>query len=126
MLHSCTDAKARGQIFIDRIDFVIVVRLDENVTDQDARQDRAERELKISVVPKGETFAGRSKKCSRARFRRDERSENGPPCDLAAAEGEVFEAFFLSAHVKADGNDQNEVKEENCGIDREPSVHVGA
>ncbi len=43
-----------------------------------------------------------------------------------AAKREVFEIFLLPAHVKADGNDQNEVKEENCGIDGEPSVHVGA
>src|SRR5204862_52116 len=77
-----TNAKARRQIFVNRIDFVIVVRLDEDVADQDACEDRAEGELKISVVTKGETFAGRSKKCSRAGFRSDERGQNGPPCDL--------------------------------------------
>src|SRR4029077_11365350 len=104
--------------------FVVVVRLDENVTYQDARQNGAERQLQISVVAFVEAFAWRTEKSGGARFRRDDRSEHGPPWDCATAEHEIFEAFFLPAHVKADGNDDDEIKEQNCGIDREPSVHV--
>jgi hypothetical protein len=44
---------------------------------------------------------------------------------LATAEREVFEVFFLSAHVKADGDNHGEIEEQNRAIDREPSVHVG-
>jgi len=35
-------------------------------------------------------------------------------------------AFFLfAAHVKADGDDKNEIEQQNRTIDRESAVHVG-
>ena len=118
-------AESRGEIFVDRIDFVVVVRLDENVTDQDARQNGAERQLQISVVAQREAFARRTEKGAGACFRSDDRGEHGPPRNCATAEREIFEALLLPAHVKADGNDDDKIEKKNCGIDREPSVHFG-
>ena len=118
-------AETRGEIFVDRIDFVVVVRLDENVADQNASQDGAERELQISVISKGETFPRRAKKSAGTRLRGDKRGENGPPRNCATAQREIFEVLFLPAHVKPDGNDDDEIQEQNCGIDREPGVHAG-
>ena len=39
------DAEARGQVFVNRVNFVVVVRFDENVADQNASDDRAKGEL---------------------------------------------------------------------------------
>ena len=39
------DPKARGQVLVDRENFVVVIRFDENVADENASNDRAEREL---------------------------------------------------------------------------------
>ena len=114
-------AKARGEIFVDRINFVVVVRLDENVADQNARQNRAERQLQVGVVAQCEAFPGRTEKSAGACFRRDDRSEHGPPRNCATAEREIFEVLLLPAHVKADGNDDDEIEKQNRAIDREPS-----
>ena len=45
---------------------------------------------------------------------------------LPPAQREVFEIFLLSAHVQADGDDENEIEEQNCAIDGESAVHVDA
>ena len=88
-------------------------------------ENRAERELQIGVVAQRKAFARRSEKGAGARFRRDDRSEHGPPRNCATAEREVFEAFLLSADVKADGNDDDKIEKQDRGIDRESTVHVG-
>ena len=41
----CRNSEARGQVFVDRIDFVIVIRLDEDVADENAPDDGAKGEL---------------------------------------------------------------------------------
>src|SRR5205807_2076924 len=118
------DTKPRSQIFVDRENFVIVVRLDENIADENPRQDRAEGELNVSVIPESEAFARRSEKSSGARFGGDDRSKDSPPRDAPAAEREVREIVFLPAHVKADEDDDEKIKQQNRAIDREPSIHV--
>jgi hypothetical protein len=45
---------------------------------------------------------------------------------LAAAKYEIGEITLAPAHVKADGNDDDEVEKQNRAIDGEPAVHVGA
>ena len=119
------NAESGSQIFIDRVNFVIVVRFDENVANQDAREDGAERQLQISVVAQCESLARGAEKSPSARFRSNDRGEHRPPWDSAAAEREVFEIFFLPAHVEADGNDDDKVEEENSGIDCQSRVHFG-
>src|SRR5262249_8142205 len=106
--------------------FVVVIGLDENVTDEDPRQDRAKGKLEVSVISEREAFTGRTEECAGAGFRSDEGSENGPPRNYATTEREIFEIFLPSSHVKADGNDNDEVEEQNRAIDCESSVHVGA
>src|SRR5438552_151489 len=118
------DAKPGGQIFVDRENFVIVVGLDENVADENARQDRAEGELDVSVIPQRKTFPGRSEKSTGARFGGDDRGENCPPRNLPATESEVFQVTLLAAHAQADENDNEEIKQQNRTIDGEPSIHV--
>src|SRR5205823_6705943 len=113
-----------SQIFVDRINFVIVVRLDENVADENARDDGAEGELQIGIISQRKSFARRPEKCAGAGFGGNERSENGPPCDLATAESEVGEVLFLAAHVKADRDDDHKVDKQDSAIDREPCVHA--
>ena len=70
-----------------------------------------------------EAFARRAEKSTGAGFRGDEGSEDGPPRDAAASEGEVFEVVLLSAHAQADENDDDEVEKENAGVDGEAAVH---
>ena len=118
------NAESRGQIFIDRVNFVIVVRFDENVADQNSRQNRAESELDVSIITQRKTFAGCSEKRARACLGRDNGSEHRPPGNSAAAESEIGKIFLLATHVKANGDDDDEIKNENSRIDREPSVHV--
>src|SRR4029453_13822776 len=113
------------EIFVDRINVVVVVRLYEDVTDKDARQNRAERQLQIGAVAQCKAFAGRAEEGAGTSLRCDYRSEYGPPRNCATAECEIFEIFFLPAHVKADGNDDDKIQKQDRGIDREPSVHVG-
>src|SRR5436189_5642221 len=72
-----------------------------------------------------EAFARRTEKGGGASFRRDDRSEYGPPRNCATAECEVFEIVLLPAHVEADPDDDDEIQQENCSIDREPGIHVG-
>ena len=105
-------AETRGEIFVDRINFVVVVRLDENVADEDARENRAERQLQISVVAQREAFARRAEKGAGACFGSDDRGEHGPPRNCATAEREIFEVLLLPAHVKADGDDDEEIEEQ--------------
>ncbi len=118
------DTESRGEVFVDRVNFVVVVRLDENVTDEDTREDRAERELDVGVVAQRKAFAGRAEKCARACFGGDDRSEHGPPGNAPSAECEVGKIFLFSAHVEADRNDEDKIKKQNPAIDGEPSVHV--
>ena len=63
------DAETRGQVFVDREDFVVVVGLDENVADENARDDRAEGELQVGVIAQRETFARACRKKCRRWFR---------------------------------------------------------
>ena len=118
------DSKARGQIFVDRENFVVVIRFDENVADENAADDRAEGELQIGVIAVAEAFPGRSEKCAGACFSRHQRSEHGPPRNAPSAECEVFEIIFLPAHPQADEDDDYEVKEKNAGIDDKAGIHV--
>jgi len=82
--------------------------------------------LEISVISKREAFTGGTEECTGAGFRSDEGSENGPPRNCATAEREVFETFLLPPHVEADGNDDDKIEKQNCAIDGDPAVHVGA
>ena len=62
----CRHAETRGQIFVDRVNFVVVVRLDENVADENAREDRAESKLHVGVIAQRKSFARVfRKKCRR-------------------------------------------------------------
>ena len=105
--------ETRGQVFVDRENFVVVIRLDENVADENARDDRAEGELQIGVIAQRESFARRAEKCAGAGFRRDEGSEHRPPRNSPATEREIFEVILLPAHVQADGDDDEEIEEKN-------------
>ena len=118
------DTETRGQVFVDRVNFVVVIRLDENVADENAREDGAEGELHVSVIAQREAFAGRPEKSAGARFRGDDGSEHGPPRDAPAAEREVFQVVFLPAHAQADEDDDEEIEKQNRAIDGEPGVHV--
>ena len=109
------DAEARGQVFVDRENFVVVIRLDENVADENAREDRAEGELEVGVIAQREAFAGRAEKCAGAGFGRDDGSEHRPPRNAPAAEREIFEVILLPAHAEADEDDDEEIEEENAG-----------
>ena len=71
-----------------------------------------------------EAFSGRAEKCAGTCFRRHQRREHGPPRNAPSAEGEIFEVVFLSTHAQADEDDDEEIKEQNSGIDRESAVHV--
>ena len=62
------DTKARGQVLVDRENFVVVIRFDENVADENASDDRAEGELQVGVVAVAEAFPGRAEKCAGACF----------------------------------------------------------
>src|SRR6202011_1443000 len=88
--------EADGQVLVNRENFVVVVRLNENVTDQNACDDRAEGKLEIGVIAQSEPFAGRSKKRTGTGFRRDQRGEHRPPRNLTPAQGKIFEIIFLS------------------------------
>ena len=72
-----------------------------------------------------EAFPGRSEKCAGAGLCGDEGSQHGPPRNSSATEGEVFEIFLLPAHVKADGDNEDEIEQQNRTVDGESAVHVG-
>jgi hypothetical protein len=104
-------AETRGQVFVDRVNFIVVIRLDEDVADENPRDDRTERELHVSVIAEREPFAGRAEECRRAGLRRDNRGEHRPPRNAPPSEREVMQAILLPAHTQADENDDREVGE---------------
>ena len=109
------DAEARGQIFVDRENFVVVVRLDENVADENARDDRAEGELQVGVIAERKTFAGRAEKCAGAGFGGDEWKRAPPTTEFARPpSAKSSRLSFFPAHVQADGDDDDEIKEQDC------------
>jgi hypothetical protein len=57
----CRHAKPGSKVFVDGVNFVVVVRFDENVADENAREDSAERELQMGEVAERESFAWRAK-----------------------------------------------------------------
>src|SRR5947209_7663784 len=116
-------AESRGEVFVDREHLVVIVRLNENVADENPADDRAEGELQVGVVAMAEPFAGSTEKSAGAGFGGNEGGEHSPPRNATAAEGEVFEVVLLSAHAQADENDDDEVEKENASIDDEAAVH---
>jgi hypothetical protein len=74
---------------------VVVVGLDEDVADENAGENGSEGELEISEIAESETLTGRTEKCARAGFRRDDGSEHRPPGNTPATEGKVLEIVFL-------------------------------
>src|SRR5205814_7861662 len=118
-------SEPRGQVFIDRKNFVVVIRLDENVANQNPPNDGAEGELQVGVVAVAEAFSGRAEERAGTGFSGDKRSKDRPPWNPAAAKGKVFQIVFLSAHAQADKDDDDEVEEEDAGVDGEARVHVG-
>src|SRR4029077_3695569 len=117
-------AEASGQVFVNGINFVVVVRLDENVADQNSGENRADSQLQVCVIAKREAFARCSEKRARACLGRDNGSEHRPPGNSAAAESEIGKIFLLATHIETDGNDDDEIKNENSRVDRESCVHV--
>ena len=118
------DPKARGQVFVDRENVVVVIGLDENVADENAPDDGAERQLQIGVVAMAEAFSGRSEEGAGTGFGGDQRSQHCPPGDASSAQREPFEILFFPAHAQADGDDDHEVEQENRGIDGQTKIHA--
>ena len=116
-------AEAGGQVFVDREDFVVVIRLDEDVADKNPGEDRAEGELEIGEIAQGKTFTGCAEKCAGAGFGRDDGGEHRPPRNAPAAEGEIFEVILLPAHVEADEDDNEKVEEQDSGVDQQTRIH---
>ncbi len=75
-------AEARGEIFVDRINFVVVVRLDENVADENASEDGAEGELQVGIIAVTEAFPGRSEKSAGACFGGDQSKRARPTTEF--------------------------------------------
>lgn len=117
------DPEARGQVFVNRKNFVVVIRFDENVADENASYDRTEGELQVAVIAMAESFPGRSEKCAGTCFSRDERRKDRPPWDAPATEGKVGQGIFLPAHAQADADDEHEVEEQDSGVDEKARVH---
>ena len=118
-------AEAGGQVFVDREDLVVVIGLDENVADENAREDRAERKLEVGEIAQRKAFAGCAEKGAGTGFGRDDGGEHCPPRNAAAAEGEILEVILLPAHVEADEDDDEKVEEQDSGVDQQTRIHGG-
>ena len=72
-------AEAQLEILVNRNDIVVVKRPDKETGDDNAREDHADGQLRVSEVAKVITFARRAEKSGRAEFCRDERAQDRPP-----------------------------------------------
>src|SRR5207237_5980222 len=101
----CRDAKTRGEIFVNRKDFVIVVGLDENEADQNAGQDRSKSELDVGEIAQGVAFPRSAEEGASAGLGGDNGREDGPPRNAPATKREILEIAFTPAHAQADEDD---------------------
>ena len=84
-------AEPPRQVLVDGIDVEPVIGREKNEADDDPGEDRPEGQLDEEVVALVVAFAGRAEEGARAGFRSDERGQDGPPGNLASAEGELAE-----------------------------------
>ena len=59
-------AKPSSKIFVDGVNFVVVVRLEENVADENAREDGADCQLQIGVAAERESLTRGSEESCRS------------------------------------------------------------
>ena len=65
-------AKPSSKVFVDGVNFVVVVRLEENVADENAREDGADCQLQIGVAAERESLTRGSEESCRSCLRGDE------------------------------------------------------
>src|SRR5204863_714389 len=92
---------------------------------KNARQDRPNDELAVKVSPCFETLGRRSKKRGGTGFGCNDGSENCPPGNRSPAKREIPQIFISPARPQTKRDYAEEIKEQDSGIDRQPTVHVG-
>ena len=117
-------AEAHGQEFIDALNAVIVVRLDESERDDHACENCSDRELAVKIPASLESFRRSSEKSGCARLRGDDRRQHGPPRDRPRTERKIFEVSISSSGPKPDRDDADEVGEKDDCVDCQPGAHV--
>ena len=110
---ACFGAEADLQEFIHADNTMAVVGGDENCADHHAGEQVARHELDVGVVAQGVAFAGSAEEGAGTDLRREDGGEDGPPCDLAIAQGETFHAVAFAALRQTDADDQGEVTEDD-------------
>ncbi len=111
--------EADAEVVVDRVDLVVVVRLEEDVADQHAPEDQPDDDLHVREASRGVALAGHAQERRRARLRRDDRRHHRPPRHAAAREGEIVQAPVAPAHVQADGDDAGEVGDDDGAVDQQ-------
>ena len=116
-------SETRAEEFVNAHDIVPVVSRDEHRAHDHARQQVADDELDVRIVPQGITFPRCPEKCPRANLRREDRSQHRPPRNLPVTQRESFHAPALTPLAQPDADDDGKVGEDNECIDGD-SIHA--
>jgi len=116
--------EADQQELVDRDHAVVVVGLDENEGNNDARQHGADGELGVGVVAQSVALVGRAQESRGADLRREDGRQHGPPRNAPVANGESLHRFIAPALVQADADHNDKVCEDHPAI--EQPFHMAA
>ena len=104
------DAETLLEILVNGNHLIIVVRLQEEPTHDNAAQDGADTQLHIGIIAQRKALPRGAQEGGRADLCRDDGAENGPPREGAVAQGIALQAFLPSPHIETYAEDGEEIK----------------
>ena len=116
--------EAQQKVLVDRDDAKVVIRLDEYVGDDDAREDGPQCKLCVGEIALFVAFTRSAKKCRRANLRGKDRGQDGPPGNVPITDRKALEALASTALVEPDGDDHGEIKEDNGPVNQQAGCRI--
>ena len=114
-------AEADHEELIDALHPIAVVGSNEREGDHHARDDGADGQLTVEKGMGLESLRGSPKEGRRTRLRSDDRCEDRPPGDGAAAQGEFLQRRVTPSRPQSNGHDHPEIDQDHqcVGPDRQ-------
>ena len=103
------DAETLLEILVNGHHLIIVVRLQEELTHDNAAQDGADTQLHIGIIAQRKALPRGTQEGSGTDLCRDNGAENGPPRERTIAQGIALQAFLSAAHIEANAENGKEI-----------------